>query len=98
MTFGEFVREKREGTKLTIRGLAWEMGCSPTYIADIESGKRKPFSSITKLKQLATVLNLTQQEQETMNDMVGQERKELPPDIMEYIKPLHGLFKESAVL
>lgn len=86
MTFGEFIREKRERKNLTIRSLAWEMGCSSTYIADIESGKRKPFASNSKLERLAEVLNLTQSEKETMNDMVGLERKETAPDIMKYMK------------
>lgn len=83
--FGEFVREKRKGLNITLRGMAGEMDFSPAYWSDIEKGRRNP-PSIENLNIVARILKLTQEEKENMIDMASYDRDEIPMDLPEYIK------------
>lgn len=42
MTFGSWLRQIRERRGLTLRSLARDVGCSPTYISVIERGENVP--------------------------------------------------------
>ena len=39
-TFGKFVRERREAMKISVRKMSYLLGITPTYLSDIERGKR----------------------------------------------------------
>ncbi|MFI3201613.1 MAG: helix-turn-helix transcriptional regulator, partial [Eubacteriales bacterium] len=40
--FGEFVKDRRASLGMSLRGLAGELGIAPSYLSDIEKGKRNP--------------------------------------------------------
>jgi transcriptional regulator with XRE-family HTH domain len=49
------LRESRNGRGLTQEKLAFESGCHPTYIGQLERGKKSP--SLRAIMALAAVLN-----------------------------------------
>lgn len=89
-TFGEFIRKKRKDTGLTMKTVSSEMGCSLSYLADIEKGRRNPFA-LEKLNQLAKILNLSKEESEKMYTLAGKAKGEIPPDLLEYIEERPGV-------
>ena len=84
MNFGSYLRQLREKRKLRQEDLAKAINVSTVYICDIEKGRRNP-PDIEKLKVWEKLLGLTEKEMACFYDMVGQERKEMPPDIVEYM-------------
>ncbi|MEO8106734.1 MAG: helix-turn-helix transcriptional regulator [Actinomycetes bacterium] len=54
---GEFIREQRQGAKLSLRRLAEEAGVSNPYLSQIERGLRRPSAEI--LQQLAKALRIS---------------------------------------
>ena len=84
MKFGAFLRELREKKKLRQEDLAKSIDVSTVYICDIEKGRRNP-PDIKKLKIWEKQLELSDKETIRFYDMAGQDRKEIPPDIIEYI-------------
>jgi len=55
LSFGETLRQTRKTQKLTIKQLAKFVGCSTSYISQLENGTTKP--SVTMLRKLAESLN-----------------------------------------
>lgn len=86
MTFGDYIREKREEMKMSIRTAAKQLNCSGAYLFDIEKNNRLPFSDPEKLEQLGDVLKLSISEREKMYDLAGEEREEIPKDLAHYVK------------
>ncbi len=81
---GEFINEKRIAKNITIRKLADLLSISPTYIADIEHDRRNPMDA-EKLEELAQILGLTQDERDEMFDLAGKKRREVAPDLKDYV-------------
>ena len=81
---GEFICQKRLERNYTLRELANMLSISLTYLADIEHDRRNPMDR-EKLEELASVLNLTQEEIEEMYDLVGKKRREVAPDLTDYV-------------
>ena len=54
---GEFIKEQRQGAKLSLRRLAEEAGVSNPYLSQIERGLRRPSAEI--LQQLAKALRIS---------------------------------------
>ena len=84
MKFGVFLRKLREERKLRQGDLGKTINVSTVYICDIEKGRRNP-PDIEKLKAWEEQLRLSDKEKARFYDMAGQERKEMPPDIVEYM-------------
>jgi transcriptional regulator with XRE-family HTH domain len=84
MNFGSFLRELREKKKLRQEDLAKAINVSTVYICDIEKGRRNP-PDVEKLRIWESQLGLTDQDKARFYDMAGAERKEMPPDIVEYM-------------
>ena len=84
MNIGEFICQKRLERNFTLRELADMLSISLTYLADIEHDRRNPMDK-EKLEELAHVLNLTKTEQEEMCDLVGKKRREVAPDLTDYV-------------
>jgi len=57
---------------------------SPAYLSDIENNRCYPIYN-EKIEILIKELRLTPEEQETLYDLAGRERKEVSPDLPEYI-------------
>jgi transcriptional regulator with XRE-family HTH domain len=56
---GKLVKTHREGSGLTQRALAQELGVEPSHVAFIETGRRKP--SLKLVARLADILGLDRQ-------------------------------------
>ena len=54
---GDFIREQREGAKISLRELARSAGVSNPYLSQIERGLRKPSAEI--LQQIAKGLRIS---------------------------------------
>ena len=83
--FGDFVAEKRKEKDLSLRKMAEMLDLSPAYWSDIEKGRRNP-PGLSKLKELAQLLLLSQEETDYMIDIASEDRDEIPMDLPDYIK------------
>ncbi|QCH27829.1 helix-turn-helix domain-containing protein [Clostridium tyrobutyricum] len=82
--FGKFITGKRKALGMTLRGMASELGIAPAYLSDIEKGRRYP-PDMDKLKQMAEILKLTEDEKHTMFDLAGEGKNTIAPDLPDYI-------------
>ncbi|WP_295093156.1 helix-turn-helix domain-containing protein [Ruminococcus sp.] len=82
--FGEFLQTKREQQKITLRQLAEKLGVSAPFLSDVEKGRRNSLD-MDKLSLLKQILNLSDEEYETMLNLAGKQRKTVAPDLPEYI-------------
>ena len=82
--FGAFIAQKRLEKDVKLRPIAEKLGVSVTYLSDIIKGRRNP-PDIDGLEALAKVLNLSEEEREEMLDLAGRVRKQVSPDLPEYI-------------
>jgi len=71
---GEMVRNRREGLGLTQRALGQKLGVEGSYVAFIESGRRKP--SLRLIARLADILGFDRQQ---LMILAHPEAKELVP-------------------
>jgi transcriptional regulator with XRE-family HTH domain len=56
--FGEMLETARRAKKITLRKLSTLVGLSPSFLSEIENGRRMPPREAEKLRDLALVLNL----------------------------------------
>lgn len=82
--FGEFLQRKREERKITLRKMAEQLGFSAPFLSDVEKDRRNP-PELSKLEQIAEILNLTDDEKQTMLNLAGKKRESVAPDLPEYI-------------
>lgn len=87
MIFGEYIAEKRLRLDLSIRGMAAELEITPSYLSDIEKGRRNP-PDLDMLEKIAKILKLSKDERNTMLDYAGQDRNNVALDLPEYIMSL----------
>lgn len=84
LNFGDFIAQKREEKKITLREMARQLDITPPYLSDVEKDRRNPFD-LEKLELLARILLLSDDEKTTMLDLAGKKRNEVPPDLPQYI-------------
>lgn len=82
--FGAFIAQKRIEKDVKLKPIAEQLGVSVTYLSDIIKGRRNP-PDIDGLEVLAKALSLSVEEREKMFDLAGRERKQVSPDLPEYI-------------
>ena len=82
--FGAFLASKRYEKDASLRLIAEKTGISVSYLSDIFKGRRYP-PDIEKLEAIAEMLNLNEAERNEMFDLAGRERKQVSPDLLEYI-------------
>ena len=80
-SFGSFIRKLRTDLNITQRDLAKKLGIAPSYLNDLEKEKRGAPKQAT-IKKLSTILKTSLNQ---LNDLAGASKKELAPDITEYI-------------
>ena len=79
--FGSYIRELRIKNEIGQRELAKKIGIAASYLNDIEKNKRSaPKSNI--IKKLSLILKI---ELDFLNDLAGNSKKSLAPDIVDYI-------------
>lgn len=84
-TFGSFIKELRIKKSLSLRAFAGIIEISPSYLSDIEQGKR---NAPTKepLGRMIKALNLTEQETEKFYDLARKGKKvEIAEDVQKII-------------
>lgn len=82
--FGAFLAQKRLEKDVKLRPLAERLGVSVTYLSDIIKGRRNPPEK-EGLEILAECLGLTPEEHDELFYLAGKERKQVSPDLPEYI-------------
>ena len=85
-SFGSFIRVKRLGTDITLRGMAQILDISPVYMSNIETD-RNPAPKADILENLAKALMLDKREREIMYDLAAESKAyaAIPGDLPEYI-------------
>lgn len=85
MTFGKMMKEIRERRSISLRRASSEIGISPAYLSDIEHDRRYPPVGEVLDKMLSVYKVIPEDEYEIM-DLVGIARKELAPDMVEFLR------------
>lgn len=83
-SFGDYIAKKRHDRSETVRALAEKTGISPGYYGDIEKGRRVPPEN-GFLEKLIDVFFLNEEQQIILYDLAGKARKEVSPDLPNYI-------------
>ena len=87
LPFGEYVKERRESLKMTMRDFAEKVQISPAYLCDIEKGNRKPPEKY--LEKFAEILQITDTgELNSFYDSAGVSKNGQHSDINTYIDGL----------
>lgn len=97
-SLGLFITRKRQERGLSLRKFAGDLGKAPSYICDIEKGKKCPVDK-DFLETVAKILNLNPLEKDTLFDLSSKGRKDIAPtDLAEYLKktPLASVALRSA--
>jgi transcriptional regulator with XRE-family HTH domain len=79
--FGKFIESNRLVHMIGLREMATKLNISPTYLCDIEKGRRNP-PSYQILLQIKEILHLSKSEFEYMCDLAAEELTECPSDIL----------------
>ena len=82
-TFGDFMRSKRIGQRMSLRTFCSRYGFDTAYISRLENDKLKPPTEKTKLETLAQCLGLKENTKDwvTLFDLAYQAKKQIPEDI-----------------
>ncbi len=87
LPFGEYVKQRRESLKMTMRDFAEKVKISPAYLCDIEKGNRKPPEKY--LDKFAEVLQITDVDKlNAFYDSAGISKNGQHSDINTYIDGL----------
>ena len=84
VTFGEYLKHKREEKQISLREMARTLGVSAPFLSDVENNRRGPLTE-ERLADLAKVLNLNEKEKAKMYDIVGKQKGLLAPDLNPYV-------------
>lgn len=84
MTFGEFIKEKRQNKGITLRAFADMVEIAPAYMSDIEKSKRNaPTQEI--LEKMIKVLELSNEEANELFDLAASSKDAIAQDLKEYV-------------
>ncbi len=83
MTFGSFIRSKREALGKSLRSVAADIEMAPAYLSDVEKSNRWP--PVKYLEKLAEVLGISGNELSLYYDLAGEIREGSYPDLTDYI-------------
>ncbi len=84
VTFGEYLKHKRDEKQISLREVARTLGVSAPFLSDVENNRRAPLTE-ERLADLANVLNLNEKEKAEMYDIVGKQKGLLAPDLNPYV-------------
>ena len=85
-TFGGFLKRKRLGREITLRGFAGMLDISHVYLCDLEKD-RVALSKMERLKQIAELLRLDTDDKDKLYDLaaLASNRPAVSGDLPEYI-------------
>jgi transcriptional regulator with XRE-family HTH domain len=86
-TFGEFLKEKRLATGLSLREFARRVGMQPSNYCNVEAGVLPP-PPAESLEKLCRILNIKKGtgEFEVFHDLAAKGRDEIPADVERIVK------------
>ena len=86
ITFGEFLRKKRQNSEFTMRKFADEVGISPVHMSYIETNQRAAPKD-DKLKIMVKLLRLNKEDEERFFDLAAESAKSprITGDLPDYI-------------
>jgi transcriptional regulator with XRE-family HTH domain len=85
MTFGQFVRNRRQSLGISLRNLAVELQMTPSYLSDIENNKRAaPSPRGEHLDAMMDELQITDTNE--WYDLVGASRGFVYEEICDYLR------------
>lgn len=82
--FGAYIAQKRIEKDVKLKPMAEKLGVSVTYLSDIIKGRRNPPEK-EGLDIMARCLSLSDEERDEMFDLAGRDRKQVSPDLPDYI-------------
>ena len=95
MKFNDYLSQKRQERKLTIRKLALKIGISSAFLCDLESGSRSFPANSKKypdlLERIIVELELDEKEKEIMIQLAHEsmlERDKISPEIKGYLQSM----------
>ena len=89
MTFGEFIKEKRQIKGFTLRSFAGRIGIAPAYMSDIEKSKRNaPTKEI--LDKMIEQLDLPSNEASELYDLAAKSKDAVAQDLKEYLSDIQA--------
>jgi len=80
MRFGESLARARRAKRVTLRKLAKLVGLSPSFLSELELGRRLPPKNKEKIRDLALVLNL---DEDDLVEAAEKERIKRSPQFFE---------------
>ena len=83
--FGSFITGLRIEKNIALRRMAELLDISPSYLSDIEKGKRNP-PSLDKITQISKILNLSTADFHKALDLASEARGEIPTDLPIYLQ------------
>lgn len=83
-SFGELLQALRHEKEETVRMTAEKLDISPGYYNDIEKNRRVPPEN-GFLEKIEELYHLDDVQKVLLNDLAGEARKEVSPDLPEYI-------------
>lgn len=84
LNFGEYIKSKRLEKGISLRELASKVGISPSYMSDIEKGRRNAPNK-EKVDKIAEVLFYSEEEIERLHDLAGLSKNTISTDLSSYI-------------
>lgn len=85
MLFGDYIKQKRTEKSITLRAFADLLGIAPSYMSDIEKGKRNaPTQDI--LGKMIEVLELKNEERNELLDLAATSKDTIAQDLTEYVR------------
>lgn len=84
LNFGEYIKSKRLEKGISLRELASKIGISPSYMSDIEKGRRNAPNK-EKVDKIAEVLFYSEEEIEKLHDLAGLSKNTISTDLSSYI-------------
>ncbi|EDT79092.1 helix-turn-helix transcriptional regulator [Clostridium perfringens] len=84
MKFGEYINKKRLEKGMSLRELAGKIGISPSYLSDIEKGRRNAPNN-EKIEKISEVLFSSKDEIEKLHDLAGISRNNISTDLYSYV-------------
>lgn len=82
--FGQFIRKKRIERKISLRKFSIGIGMSFSHWSEIETSKKNPPKNEI-LDLISQLLELSDEDRNTMYTLAGISKKTLAPDILDYV-------------
>lgn len=91
MTFGQYLRMLRKRQRMSVRELAKQLSISSTYVYDVETDNRMPFTK-DKIDIIVKALDIDDVSRNILYDLSAKARHTIPDDIKEYLMTHQAMY------